>query len=49
VNASIQSPAAVLRRLIVGYRLSQALHVAAKLGIADLLKNGPKTVDELAQ
>jgi ubiquinone/menaquinone biosynthesis C-methylase UbiE len=49
VNTSTQSPAADLRRLIVGYRLSQALHVAAKLGIADLLKNGPRSVDELAQ
>jgi ubiquinone/menaquinone biosynthesis C-methylase UbiE len=49
VNASNQSPAADLRRLIVGYRLSQALHVAARLGVADLLKNGPMSVDELAR
>ncbi len=34
------SLAADLRRMIVGYRLSQALHVAAKLGIADLLAEG---------
>ena len=26
----------------------QAIHVAVKLGIADLLKNGPKSIDELA-
>jgi hypothetical protein len=49
VNASNQSPAADLRRLIVGYRLSQALHVAAKLGVVDLLKNGSMSVDELAR
>jgi hypothetical protein len=49
VNASNRSPAADLRRLIVGYRLSQALHVAAKLGVADHLRNGPMGVDELAR
>ena len=38
-----------LRRLIVGYRLSQALHVAAKLGIADLLSEGSRSVDDLAR
>ncbi len=37
-----------LRRMIVGYRLSQALHVAAKLGIADLLADGPRHAEELA-
>jgi hypothetical protein len=49
VNAGDQSAAADLRRLIVGYRLSQALHVAARLGVADLLKGGPMSVDELAR
>ena len=38
-----------LRRMILGYQISQCLHVAAKLGIADLLEEGPKPVDELAQ
>jgi O-methyltransferase domain/Dimerisation domain len=38
-----------LRRLIIGYRLSQALHVAAVLGIADLLKDGPRHFDDLAR
>jgi hypothetical protein len=41
--------AAALRRLIVGYRLSQALHVAAELGIADLLVDGPRSVGDLAR
>ena len=34
---------------ITGFWMSRALWVAAKLGIADLLQSGPKTVDELAQ
>lgn len=43
-----QSAAADLRRMIVGYRLSQALHVAAKLGVADLLADGPRHAEDLA-
>lgn len=43
------SPLVALRRMIVGYRLSQALFVAAELGIADLLKDGPRSIDALAQ
>lgn len=39
----------VLWRMITGCFVSQALHVAAKLGIADLLKDGPKSPTELAQ
>ncbi|MGI9382380.1 MAG: methyltransferase [Methyloligellaceae bacterium] len=42
------STPADLRRMIVGYRLSQAIYVAAKLGIADLLKDGPRSVEDLA-
>lgn len=38
-----------LLRLIDGYRQSQALHVAATLGIADLLEDGPRSVDDLAE
>ena len=49
MNAGDQSGAADLRRLILGYRLSQALHVAARLGLADFLKDGPMSVDELAR
>ena len=43
------SRAAELRRLVNSYQLSQAIHVAAVLGIADLLEDGPRTSDELAQ
>jgi hypothetical protein len=38
-----------LRQLLDGYRISQLLFVAAELGIADLLKEGAKPYDELAQ
>lgn len=37
-----------LVRLITGYRLSQAIHVAATLGIAELLAGGPRAFDDLA-
>jgi hypothetical protein len=42
------NPTAELRRLLNGYRVTQAIHVAATLGIADLLKEGPRHSDELA-
>jgi hypothetical protein len=37
-----------LRTLIGGYRISQAVYVATRLGIADLLADGPREIDELA-
>ena len=42
-------PSIELMRLINGYQVSQALHVAATLGVADQLKDGPKSFDALAQ
>ncbi|MDM0108648.1 methyltransferase [Variovorax sp. J22R24] len=45
---SDSNPAITLRRLIDGYQVSQAIHVAARLGIADLLGDRSRTVDELA-
>lgn len=42
------SPHATLLRMISGYWLSQAIYVAAKLGIAELLKDGPRTAEDLA-
>jgi hypothetical protein len=33
-------------RLINGYQVSQAIHVAATLGIADELADGPRTVGD---
>ncbi|WP_346656670.1 methyltransferase dimerization domain-containing protein [Bradyrhizobium sp. BRP19] len=38
-----------LTRLINGYQISQAIHVAARLGIADHLSCGPQGSNELAQ
>jgi hypothetical protein len=38
-----------MSRMLTGYWISQALYVAAKLGIADLLKDGPRFADDLAQ
>ena len=43
------SPAIQMMRLINGYQVSQALHVAATLGIADLLWDGPRSSDALAE
>jgi hypothetical protein len=42
------SSAAELRRLVNSYQLSQAIHVAAVLGISDLLAVGPRSSDDLA-
>src|SRR5579862_9026554 len=35
-------------QMLTGYWMSQAIYVAAKLGIADLLRGGPQTSAELA-
>jgi hypothetical protein len=41
-------PSLALRRLVDGYQISQSIHVAAVLGIADHLVGGPRISDELA-
>src|SRR5262245_30164409 len=46
-GADLPPPAAVLR-IATGYQASQALYVATKLGIPDLLAGGQTTADELA-
>jgi hypothetical protein len=38
-----------LMRLINGYQVSQALHVAAMLGVADQLRDGSKSYESVAQ
>jgi O-methyltransferase domain/Dimerisation domain len=43
-----QTPLADLMRLINGYQVSQAIHVATTLGIADLLKEGPRRSEDLS-
>ncbi len=42
-------PQLVLQQLIQGFQVTQGINVVAKLGIADLLKDGPRTSEELAQ
>src|SRR5512133_2267272 len=44
-----ETPTVALRRLTNGYQVTQAIHVAATLGIADLLRDGPRDSDALAQ
>ena len=46
--ASSLSPRSELRQMYLGYQKSQLVYVAAKLGIADLLKGGPKSTQMLA-
>jgi hypothetical protein len=43
-----EAPTVALRRLVNGYQVAQAIHVAATLGIADLLRDGPRDSDALA-
>ena len=38
-----------LLQLATSYRVSQAIYVAARLGVADLLADGPKSSEELAR
>lgn len=46
VNA--RRPPQALAALIHGHWVSRLIYVAAELGVADLLKNGPKSADDLA-
>lgn len=43
------SPSATMLQIMTGFRVSRATYVVAKLGIADLLKDGSKSSEELAQ
>src|SRR3954470_16752583 len=38
-----------IRRLVNGYQVTQAIHVAVVLGLPELLADGPKAVAELAE
>ncbi|HEY0543966.1 MAG TPA: methyltransferase [Pyrinomonadaceae bacterium] len=42
-------PQIALARLMTGYAVAQLIYVAAKLGLAELLKDGPQSIDELAR
>jgi hypothetical protein len=48
-GAAALPPRAVILRMLTGYWTAQAIHVAAQLGIADLLKDGPRTIAHLAE
>jgi hypothetical protein len=43
-----EPPTVALRRLVNGYQVTQAIYVAAALGIADLLRDGPRDSEALA-
>jgi hypothetical protein len=43
-----QDPFSDLMRLVNGYQITQAIHIAARLGIADLIRDGVREVDALA-
>ncbi len=43
------SPQLILQQLIQGFQVPQCIYVAARLGIADLLKDGPRSSEDLAQ
>ena len=49
MRADELSPRDALLRMTNAFQVSQAIHVAATLGIADLLKDGPRGADELAE
>src|SRR5258707_10144794 len=48
-QTSPQAASARLMEMIFGFALSRSISVAAQFGIADLLKDNPKSPDELAQ
>ena len=45
----MRAPALTLIDLLTGYRVTQALYVAARLAIADRLAEGPQGSEELAR
>ena len=49
MDRSQMPPGPVLTQMLLGNRVQQAIYVAAKLGIADLLVDGPMGAEALAQ
>ncbi len=47
-QSNVQAAAAQLRDLIMGFRITQMLHVAAKLNLADHLAATPQSAEQLA-
>lgn len=48
IDKDEMQPTQTLQQMIVGSWITQGIYVAAQLGIADLLKDGSKSYDELA-
>ncbi len=49
IQNSIRENGQLLKQIFEGSWMTQAVSVAAELGIADLLANGPRTIEELAK
>jgi orsellinic acid C2-O-methyltransferase len=49
MSAQEMPPPFVLYRMMTGFYLSQAIHVVARLGMADFLSKGPLDANDLAQ
>jgi hypothetical protein len=49
VTTAAVPPQLALQQLIQGCQVTQCIYVAAKLGIADLLNDGPRTSEDLAR
>jgi O-methyltransferase/methyltransferase family protein len=47
-NSAEALPQVAMLQMISGFWISRAIYIAAKLGIADQLEDGPRTIDELA-
>ncbi|MDX1440445.1 MAG: methyltransferase, partial [Rubricoccaceae bacterium] len=47
-SESTASPPEALLNVLVGFWAGRAIYVAAKLGVADLVRDGPRSVEELA-
>ena len=43
------SPAEIMRNLAIGYWVARLIHVAAKLRLADLLRKGSRTLEDLSK
>ena len=48
-DSASPQPEAVLARMIGGFMVTQMIYVAAKFGVADLLKDGPKSIEKLTE
>ena len=48
-DVSQQTPTAAVLQIAAGFGISQALFVAAKAGVADVLSTGPKSVQDVAR